>query len=82
MLQAKFNIADDQTDGFTRGLMVDFEKDFKVKLQDQIKAKLERLRKEQEKSGEKGASSAAGGEKGASSVAGSGSQLGGAMGAS
>jgi len=54
-LQRKYNIADDQTDGFTRGLMVDFEKDFKVKLQDQIKKEVERLKKEQEKSGSKAA---------------------------
>jgi hypothetical protein len=48
-LQRKFNIPDDQTDGFIRGLMVDFEKDFKVKLQDQIKKEVERLKKDQEK---------------------------------
>jgi hypothetical protein len=48
-LQRKFNIPEDQTDGFIRGLMVDFEKDFKVKLQDQIKKEVERLKKDQEK---------------------------------
>lgn len=71
VLQARLNIADDQTDGFIRGLMVDFEKDFKVKLQDKIKTEIENLKKEQEKSGEKGAGPAAG----------AGSQLGSATGA-
>jgi hypothetical protein len=71
-LQRKYNIPDDQTDGFTRGLMVDFEKDFKAKLQDQIKKEVERLKKEQEKSGT---------EKAAAPATGAGSQLGGALGA-
>ena len=51
MLQARLNIADDQTDGFVRGLMVDFEKDFKAKLQNQITTEVDRLKKEQEKLG-------------------------------
>ena len=51
VLQARLNIADDQTDGFVRGLMVDFEKDFKAKLQNQITTEVDRLKKEQEKLG-------------------------------
>ena len=59
-LQRKYSIPDDQTDGFTRGLMVDFEKDFKAKLLVQVEKETERLKKEKEKSGEKGVSPAAG----------------------
>lgn len=48
-LQRKFNIPDNQTDGFTRGLMVDFEKDFKANLVSQIEKEIERIKREQEK---------------------------------
>jgi len=48
LMNAK-NIPDDQTDGFIRGLMTDFEADFKNKIKDAVDKELEKRQKEKEK---------------------------------
>jgi|GEM_PF-5285766 len=53
-LQRKFNIPEEQTDGFIRGLMLDFEADFKNELQNSITKEVERIKKEREEKKKKG----------------------------
>jgi len=53
-LQRKFNIPEEQTDGFIRGLMLDFEADFKNELQNSITKEIERIKKEREEKKKKG----------------------------
>ena len=47
-LMAEKNIDDEQTDGFVRGLMSDFEKEFKTEIQKKIDANLKKMKKEKE----------------------------------